>query len=180
LLPITGIPIFLLWQGYDLSRTDDALLELAREVAVYLSDIPAFRYENTMYRLIDNYAAVPQMRCDVCGEYPLFEVSVIESEDGSTRLHVGDSCIDSMTGQRISDWFKSFRRKRSCIMANRKYVDQLPLILDAYDEKKPRSMLTPRDAEKLRGILEQVCKGYDLSTNQVQVADYFLGMDVTS
>jgi hypothetical protein len=73
------------------------LLELAREVAVYLNGFPAFRYENKVYRLIDNYVAVPYMRCAVCGEYPLFEVSVIESEDDSTRLHVGDSCIDNLT-----------------------------------------------------------------------------------
>lgn len=163
-----------------MSRTDDALFELDREVAAFLSGIPAFRYENKVYRLIDNYVAVPHMRCAVCGEYPLFEVSVIESEDGSTRLHLGDSCIDNLTGQRVSDWFKSFRRKRNCIMANRKYVDQLPLILEAYDEKKPLLALTHMDTEKLRGILEQIFNGNDLSTSQMQMADYFLGMKVTA
>jgi len=156
------------------------LLELAREVAIYLNGFPAFSYENKVYRLIDNYVAVPYMRCAVCGEYPLFEVSVIESEDGSTRLHVGDSCIDNLTGRRVSDWFMSFRRKRNCIMANRKYVDQLSLLLDVYDEKKELFELTSFDAEKLRGILAQILNGNDLSTSQVQVADYFLGMEVTA
>lgn len=163
-----------------MSRSDDALLELDREVAAYLSGIPAFRYENKVYRLIDNYVAVPQMRCAVCGEYPLFEVSVIESEEGSTRLHVGDSCIDNLTGRWVSDWFKSFRRKRDCIMANRKYVDQLPLIIEAYDEKKTLSGFTQSDTEKLRGILEQICNGEAPSTCQMQMADYFLGMKVTA
>jgi hypothetical protein len=65
-------------------------------------------------------------------------------------------------------------------MANRKYVDQLSLILEAYDEKKPLLALTHMDTEKLRGILEQIFNGNDLSTSQVQVADYFLGMEVTA
>jgi hypothetical protein len=153
---------------------------LDREVAVYLRGIPAFRYKNTVYRLIDNYVAVPKMRCAVCGEYPLFEVSIIESEDGTTRLHLGDSCIDNLTGQRVSDWFKSFRRKRDCVLANRKYVDQLSLILDAYNEKKLLSGLTQGDTEKLRGILEQICNGHDPSTSQMQMADNFLGIEVTA
>ena len=166
--------------GNDLSRTDDALLELDREVAVYLSGIHVFRYEKKVYRLIDNYVAVPHMRCAICGEYPLFEVSIIENEDGRARLHVGDSCIDNLTGRRVSDWFKSFRRKRNCIMANRKYVDQLSLILDAYDEKKLHFELTRGDIEKLRGILGQICNGYDPSTSQMQMADHFLGTEVTA
>jgi hypothetical protein len=164
----------------NLSRTDDALLDLDREVAVYLSGIPALRYKNKVYRLIDNYVAVPHMRCAVCGDYPLFEVSVIESEDGTTRLRLGDSCIDNLTGLGVSDWFKSFRRKRSCIMANRKYVDQLSLIIDVYDEKKLLSGLTSGDIEKLRGILEKICNGHDPSTSQMQMADSFLGIEVTA
>ncbi len=74
----------------------------------------------------------------------------------------------------------SYRRKRNCIMANRKYVDQLSLLLDVHDERKMLFELTRFDTEKLRGILEQILNGNDLSTSQVQVADYFLGMEVTA
>jgi hypothetical protein len=65
-------------------------------------------------------------------------------------------------------------------MANRKYVDQLSLLLDVHDERKMLFELTRFDTEKLRGILEQILNGNDLSTSQVQVADYFLGMEVTA
>jgi hypothetical protein len=87
-----------------------------------------FQYKNKTYRLIDNYVAVPSMKCDVCGDYPTFEVSVIESEDGTLR--VGNDCIDRLTGQSVSEWFKSYRRKRESIMADSKRMDQPSLVLN--------------------------------------------------
>jgi hypothetical protein len=105
-----------------LTKTDDILLELNRTVAVYIMRVRPFQYKKKTFHLIDNYVAVPYMKCDVCGNYPTYEVSVIESKDGK-RLHVGNDCIDRLTGQSISEWFRSFRRKRESIMANRKYTD---------------------------------------------------------
>lgn len=157
-----------------MSRTDDVLLELDREVAVYLGGIPAVKYENTVYRLIDNYVAVPHMRCAVCGEYPLFEVSVIESIDGSTRLHLGDSCIDNLTGQIVSDWFKNFRKKRESVLANRKYVDQLSQLLDAYAKKETSVELTSDDTEKIEYILKQIFNGKNPPSSQMEIADNIL------
>jgi hypothetical protein len=157
-----------------MSKTDDVLLELNREVAVYLSCIPPFRYENKVYRLIDNYVAVPHMRCAVCGEFPLFEVSVVESDDGGTRLHLGDSCIDSLTGRSVSDWFMSFRRKRDCVLANRKYVDLLSQLLDDNDKKELPYELTKEDTRKIGNILEQIYSGQNPSSSQMDVADNIL------
>ncbi len=113
-----------------MTQTDDILLELNRTVARYIKEVPPFRYKNKTYRLIDNYVAVPYMKCDVCGNYPTYEVSIIESEDGD-RLRVGNDCIDRLTGQNVSEWFKNFRRKRESAMANRERVDQPSLILNA-------------------------------------------------
>jgi hypothetical protein len=107
-----------------LTKTDDVLLELNRGVAKHLKRMSSFQYKNKTYCLIDNYVAVPYRKCDVCGDYPIFEVSVIESEGGE-RLLVGNDCIDRLTGQNVSEWFKSFRTKRESAMANRKFVDQL-------------------------------------------------------
>jgi hypothetical protein len=161
-------------ESYYMSKTDDVLLELNREVAVYLSSIPQFKCENKVYRLIDNYVAEPQMRCAVCGEYPLFEVSVVESDDGSTRLHLGDSCIDNLTSQGVSDWFKSYRRKRDCVLANRKYVDQLSQLLDANDKKELSFEITSVDIKKIRGILAQIYSGQNPPSSQMDIADNFL------
>jgi hypothetical protein len=117
-------------EGINVTKTDDNLLELNRSVAMYIGRVRPFQYQNKKYRLIDNYVAVPYMKCDVCGDYPTFEVSVIESEDGKT-LRVGNDCIDRLTGQGVSEWFKSFRRKRESAMANRENIDQQSLTLNA-------------------------------------------------
>jgi hypothetical protein len=106
-----------------LTKTDDILFELNKTVAKYIMCVRPFQYKKKTYHLIDNYVAVPYRKCDVCGNYPTYEISVIEGEDGKT-LHVGNDCIDRLTGQSVSEWFKSFRSKRENAMANRKNIDQ--------------------------------------------------------
>jgi hypothetical protein len=156
-----------------LSKTDDILLELDRSVATYLRSIPPFKYEKKTFHLTDNYVAVPHMKCDLCGQFPLFVVSVIESDDGE-QLHVGDSCIDNLTGYDITNWFKNFREKRESVLANRKYVDQLALILDAYDKKALPFELSSVDAEKMRAMFDQIVSGKKLTASQIQMAEDFL------
>ncbi|MCW4000619.1 MAG: hypothetical protein NWE93_10300 [Candidatus Bathyarchaeota archaeon] len=113
-----------------MTKTDDNLLELNRTAAKYISKVCPFQYKNKTYRLIDNYFAVPYRQCDVCGNYPIYEVSVIESQDGKT-LRIGNDCIDRLTGQSVSEWFRSFRKKRESAMANRENIDQHSPILNA-------------------------------------------------
>lgn len=111
-----------------MTKTDDILMELNRAVATYLRGLQPFQYKNKTYRLIDNYVAVPYMKCDVCGDYPKFEISIIESSGGQ-RLQVGNDCINELTGQNVSEWFRIFRKKREIAMANREDLDQPALIL---------------------------------------------------
>jgi hypothetical protein len=106
-----------------LTKTDDILLELNREVARYISRLHPFQYKNQTYRLTDNYVAVPHMRCEVCGNYPALEVSVIESDNGKT-LRVGNECINDLAGQNVSGFFENFRKKRESAMADRQCIDQ--------------------------------------------------------
>jgi len=106
-----------------LTKTDDVLLELDREVARYINGVHPVKYKGKTYRLIDNYVAVPYMRCDLCGNYPTFEVSVIENEEGKT-LRAGNNCIDHLIGQKVSENLKNFRRKRENAMANRDHMDE--------------------------------------------------------
>lgn len=110
-----------------LTKTDDILLALNRTAAKYIRELPTFQYLNKTYRLINNYVAVPYMKCDACGNYPIYEVSVVESENGKT-LCLGNNCIDNLTGQSVSEWFRRFRRERESAMENRENVDQQSLI----------------------------------------------------
>jgi hypothetical protein len=109
------------------------------------------------------------MKCDVCRNYPTFEVSVIESQDDKI-LHLGNDCIDRLTGRSVSGWFRCFRRKRESVMANRKYIDQLPSILDGQNSKEHSLQLTEGDAEKLRTMLEQTSNGQNPTTGQEKIA----------
>jgi hypothetical protein len=156
-----------------LTKTDDVLLESGRTFAAYMRSVSPFQYKNKTYRLIDNYVASPYMRCDVCGDYPIFEVSAIES-DGGERVRVGNNCIDRMTGRNVSEWFRSFRRKRESVMANRKYIDQLSLILNAHDRNELPFQITDGDVEKLRTMLEQMCDGLNPTTRQKQIAECYI------
>jgi hypothetical protein len=162
-----------------LTKTDDVLLELGRTFAAYMRSVSPFQYKNKTYRLINNYVALPYIRCDVCGDYPIFEVSVIES-DGGERLRVGNNCIDRMAGRNVSEWFRSFRRKRESVIANRKYIDQLSLILNAHDRNELSFQITDGDVEKLRIILEQMCNGLNPTTRQEQIAECYISRKATA
>ena len=115
----------------NMTKTDDVLLALGKTFATYMKSVFPFQYKNKTYRLINNYVASPYTRCDICGNHPIIEVSVIRSEVGQ-QLRVGNDCIDRITTRRVSIWFKNYRRKRENVIRNRKYIDGLSLILNAY------------------------------------------------
>jgi len=101
-----------------LTKTDDILLELNRTFDAYLESIFPLQYENRTYRLVNNFVAAHYMRCDVCGNHPRVEVSMIRSNDGR-QLRVGNDCIDRITNRRVSKWVNDYRRKRQNIINNR-------------------------------------------------------------
>jgi hypothetical protein len=149
------------------------LLELSQTVASYTRSIPQFQYKNKTYRLTNNYVALPYMKCDVCGNYPTFEVSVIESDSGKT-LRIGNNCIDRLTGQSVSERFKNFRKKRNNIIANRKVIEQLSLMIDAHDREEPSFQIADVDVEGLRKMVEQMYNGLNLSTAQQKTVDCYI------
>lgn len=141
--------------------------------------IHPFKYSNKTYRLLDNYVATPPMECAICGCYPELEISIIESHEGHT-LPVGNNCIDSLTGQNVSGWMKNFRKKRENIMANRKRIEQLTTILEAYNRKESLVQLTDEDTKKIRTLLEEITKGETLTVKQQETADAYLTLTVTA
>jgi hypothetical protein len=162
-----------------LTKTDDVLLELSRAVASYTTSIPKIQYRNKTYRLIYNYVALPYMKCDICGNYPTFEVSVIENESGKT-LRIGNECIDRLTGQNVSEHFKNFRKRRNNIIANRKVIEQLTLMLDVHDRKQSSFQIEDVDVEKVRKMVEQMYSGLSLSTTQQKTVDCYILKKVTA
>jgi len=156
-----------------LARTDDILLELSRTLDAYLQSVFPFQYENRTYRLVNNFVAAHYMRCDVCGNHPIIEVSIIQSSD-SQQLRVGNDCIDRITNRRVSEWVNDYRRKRQNVINNREYIDGLASILKAYERNELSFQISNGDVVKLREMFELLCNGLSPTTKQEQLADCYL------
>ena len=157
----------------NLRKTDDVLLALSRTVPECLREVGVFQYKDKTYRLVDNFASSKYMKCGVCGNYPIFDVSVIRNKDGD-RLNACNICIDQITNRAVSGWFKTYRRKRKNIIENRKYIDGLSSVLNAYDRNDLSFKISSEDVEKLRKTFVQMCNGLDPRTKQKQLAECYV------
>ena len=131
-----------------MAKTDDVLLALSRTIPEYIQEVGVFQYKGKTCRLVDNFASSQYMKCGVCGNYPIFDVSVIRSEDGD-RLNACNSCVDQITNQNVSGWFKNYRKKRENIIENRKYIDGLSSILAAYERSELPFQIPSEDVEEV-------------------------------
>jgi hypothetical protein len=156
-----------------LTKTDDVLLELNRKFAAYMKSVFPFQYEGKVYQLINNYVASPHMKCDVCGSYPIFEVSVIRSEDDQ-QLTVGNDCIDRLTKRKVTSWFKNYRKKRGNVIRNRKYIDGLSLILNNSRRNGLTFQMSDSDIKKLSLVLEKMVNGLNPNRREEQIAECYI------
>jgi hypothetical protein len=67
-----------------LAKTDDVLLALSRTIPEFIRSVGSFQYRGKTYRLVNNFASSQYMKCSLCGNYPIFDVSVIK---GLSFLH---------------------------------------------------------------------------------------------
>jgi hypothetical protein len=156
-----------------LTKTDDLLLELNRAFDAYVKSFLPFEYQNKTHSLVNIYVASPWARCDVCGNHPIREVSVIRSNDGR-QLRVGNDCIDRITNRRVPEWFNDYRRKRQNVINNREYIDGLSSILKAYERNEHPFQISNGDVVKLREIFELLCNGLNPIRKQEQLAECYL------
>jgi hypothetical protein len=158
-----------------LTKADDVLLELRRAFDAYLKSFFPFEYENKTYRLVNNYVASPWTRCDVCGNHPIKDVSVIRSSDGR-ELRVGKKCIDRLTNRKVSEWFRKFRTKRENVIRNRRYIDGLASILTAYRNSELPFQISENDIAKLQKAFKRICNGFNPNRKQEQLAECYISM----
>ena len=149
------------------------MLALSRTIPEYVHNVGSFQHKGKTYLLIDNFVSSHYMKCDVCGNYPISDVSVIRNEDGG-RLNTCHNCIDRISNQNVSRWFKTYRKKRENIMENRKYIDGLSSILAAYERNELPFKISSEDAEKLRKTFVQMCNGLNPTTKQKQLAECYI------
>ena len=152
-----------------MAKTDDVLLALSRTIPEFIRSVGSFQYRGKTYRLVNNFASSQYMKCSLCGNYPIFDVSVIRSQDGD-RLNACNNCIDQITNLVVSGWFKTYRKKRENIIENREYIDGLSLVLAAYEQNELSFKISSEDVEKLRKTFVQMCNGLNPRTEQKHLA----------
>ena len=155
------------------------MLALGRTVSEYVSGVGCFQYKGKTYLLDNNFVPSQSMKCNVCGNYPISDVSVIRNEDGG-RLNVCYRCIDRITNKNVSRWFKIYRKKRENIMENRKYINGLSSLLTAYEHKELPFQISSEDLEKLQKTFVQMCNGLNPTTKQKQLAECYISYSVAS
>jgi hypothetical protein len=64
-----------------LTKTDDILLALSRTIPEHIRGVGSFQYKGKTYLLDNNFVSSHYMKCDVCGNYPIIDVSVIRNEE---------------------------------------------------------------------------------------------------
>jgi len=158
-----------------LTKTDDTLFELKMAFVAFLNSFFPFEYENKTYRLVNNYVATPWIRCDICRNYPIQDVSIILSSDGQ-ELRVGTKCIDQITNRKVSEWFSEFRTKRENVTRNRRYIDGLASILTAYESSGLPFQISENDIDGLQKAFERMCNGFDPTIKQEQIAECYVSL----
>jgi hypothetical protein len=157
----------------NLTNADDVMLELNRKFSAYMKSVFPFQYDGKVYQLINNYVASPNMKCEVCGNYPIIEVSVIESEDFQ-QLRAGNDCIDRLTNRKVSRWFKNYRKKRKNVIRNRKYIDELSLLLNASRRNELAFQIRDCDFAMLSLMLEKMVNGLNPNRREEQMAECYI------
>ena len=156
-----------------LTKADDVLLELNRRFAAYTKSIFPFQYGGKVYQLIDNYVASPPIRCQVCGNYPIIEVYVIESED-NRQLRVGSDCIDRLTNRQVSRWIKNYTKKRENVIGNRECIDALSRILANSRRNERAFQIRDCDLKTLRLMLKRMVNGFNPNRKEEQIAECYI------
>jgi len=161
----------------NLARTDDLLLQLRRTLNAYIKSFFPFEYQNKTYRLVNIFVASPWARCDVCGNYPINEVSVIRSSDGQ-QLQVGNDCIDRITNRLVSEWFNDYRQNLQNIMNNREYIDGIASILGAYEKNELPLQISNGDVAKLQEMFELLRNGLNPTKEQERLVECYLRTNI--
>lgn len=168
-----------MWLVVELTKTDDVLLTLSRTIPKCIEGVGSFQYKSKTYRFIDNFASAQHMKCDVCGNYPIVDVSVIRNEK-SEGLNLCNDCIDQITSKTVSSWFKENRKSRQNILENRIYIDGVSSILAAYDRDKLQFEISSEGVMMLQKMFIQMCNGSDLRTKDKQLAEFYINQNLES
>jgi hypothetical protein len=159
-----------------IQKSNEVLSKLSKKYGVYIREVNSINYKNKVYRLINTFPMVQNVKCKICGNRPIKEMFILSSNDGNT-LRIGPTCIDRLTNMEVSKWIIEYRKKRENVIKNSKKIDGLSLLIDACMKWNNPCRIRFGEVEKLRAILKQMSKGLDLNWKQETFIERYLNKE---
>jgi hypothetical protein len=135
---------------------EQCLKRLDEKIPEYIKEVGNFQYENETYTLTDYYISDLREQCQICGHFPIREVYIVtNTKDESFR--VGNICINMISNQKISSWYKEYRRRRETLQKNKHILDAI----DKFPDKRKYEI-----QKEWNPIETRICKGYNPTKKQ--------------
>ena len=156
-----------------MKKSDQILEELDGNVPEYIRSVGSFQYDGHNYTLVDHYRSETYLMCEICGHERIVDVYVVKDDSGKKWI-VGNVCIDKISNQKIKDWFATYKEKRDNVEKNAYLIDKVSVILDDYDIGQLPIYISNMGIDRLRKMLDRMCKGLDPLEKTVKLAYYYI------
>ena len=150
------------------------LEQLESSIPEYIKSVGTFQWENETFELIGHYFSPIYEKCEVCGHYPIREIFLIQNTKTKEKFKVGNRCIDKITNQKISKWFRNYHKRQKTIIKNKKWINAVSGILEAYENEELPIYISQKGIERLEKMLKRMCEGYNPTKTQLRLASYYI------
>jgi len=147
---------------------EQCLKRLDEKIPEYIKEVGAFQYENETYTLTDCYIADPHEQCQICGHFPIREAYVVTNTKGEAFI-VGNVCITRISNQKISKWYKEYRRRKETLQKNRHILDAI----DKFPNERKYEI-----QKEWNPIEARICKGHNPTKRQREYLKCLLNTSV--
>jgi hypothetical protein len=147
---------------------DRCLKRLDERIPEYIKNVGNFQYETETYTLTDYYISDLHEQCEICGHFPIREIYVVTNTKGETFI-VGNVCINTISNQKISRWYKEYRRRRETLQKNKHVLDAIDKFPDKWNYEIQK---------KLNPIETRICKGHNPTKKQREYLKCLLNTSV--
>jgi hypothetical protein len=134
-----------------------SLKRLDEKIPEYIKQVGTFQYENETYALTGYYIADLYEQCQICGHPKIREVYVVTNTKGESFL-VGNICINSISNQKISKWYKEYRRRKETLTKNKHILDAIDKFPEPFSHQ-----------DVINPIQSRICKGFNPTRKQLKV-----------